>query len=75
MEVEAESGDSDTSQGPLWATRKWTRGKRELSLGPPEEPGLSSGEDGEGTHALFSDIGLLELSGMDLCDRKLLGLW
>lgn len=50
-------------------------GKRELSLGPPEEPGLSSGEDGEGTHALFLDIGLLELSGMDLCDRKLLGLW
>lgn len=50
-------------------------GKIESSLGPPEEHGLSSGENGEGTHALLSDIGLLELSRMDLCDRKLLGLW
>lgn len=50
-------------------------GKIEPSLGPPEEDRLSSGEDGEGTHALFSDIGLLELSGMNLCNSKLLGLW
>lgn len=26
-------------------------------------------------HALFSDIGLSELSGMDLCDSRLLSLW